>query len=603
MAKKKTPSKLWKEGSLFDRAIDVVFGEQQSNSHSGSYHSTESYGAATKKIAGSADAPRALNRIMIAFLVFAVIFFGRLVFLQVIVSDHYTAMARETRMVSFETTPKRGTIYDRNGVILATSVDCLTVYCNPVEVTDAPSEARAIARVLGGKAADYLPALEKESTTFAYVKRQADMEAAETLRSMGLDGVYFINDSRREYPNGGVGGQVIGVCDVDGNGITGLELQYEDILAGTPGKYSAERGEKGAPIPGGVHEDVPAQDGEDIMITLDIKLQAKMEEALEEGIITYESKKGNACVIDGDNGEILAICSYPYLDPTDRENSVIGSENLTAITQPFEPGSIFKTVSALTVLEQHAMEPDTEIFVPAVLEANDYEITDSHFRFDEDMTLSTILNQSSNVGISLSTEKAGFEHLYDNIVDFGLVETTGVDYPGESAGKLPDFEDWGKIIAYNISFGQGLTTTPLHMASFYGMIAADGLKTQPHFLMSKPQTNETVTYETEQLITDQESIDKLKDMLCGVVQQGTGTDAAIDGYDIAGKTSTAEIAENGTYADDRYNLCFAGFINNSSSNIACFVSVNDVQYEGRVASVFHDIMAEAIDLYNIVPTQ
>lgn len=248
-------------------------------------------------------------------MVIAAIFLLRLVYLQVIVAPHYTAMAEESRTINFPVTPKRGTIYDRNGQVLAVSVDCTTIYCNPSEVTNPRHEAEMLAMVLEEDAPYYETLLSREPSTFVYIERQADLEKAQRIKEMELPGIYFIADSRREYPNGGVGGQVIGVCDVDGNGITGLELQYEEILRGTPGKYSAERGEKGAPIPGGVHEDTPAKDGEDIMVSLDIRLQTKMEEALEEGVLSYEGKQGSSVVIDGDTGEIYAICSYPYLDP------------------------------------------------------------------------------------------------------------------------------------------------------------------------------------------------------------------------------------------------------------------------------------------------
>lgn len=551
----------------------------------------------------ASSARRPDHYVRILFLVLAAVFLCRLVYLQVLVAPSYAAMAEESRTINFPVSPKRGTIYDRNGQILAVSVDCTTIYCNPSEVTDARHEASMIATVLEEDAEYYEGMLSREPSTFVYIERQADLEKADRLKEMKLPGIYFIADSRREYPNGGAGGQVIGVCDVDGNGITGLELQYDDILKGTPGKYSAERGEKGAPIPGGVHEDTPATDGEDIMISLDIRLQMKMEEALEEGLIPLEGERGSSIMIDGDTGEIYAACSYPYLDPTDRENSMIGSDNLTAITQPFEPGSIFKTLSALTVLNERALEPEDVLMCPAELEADEYIITDSHKRPDAEMSFATILNESSNVGISLATQEAGFDKLNAMIERLKIGEKTGVDYPGEGQNYVQDFNEWAYVTGCNISFGQGLTTTPLSMARFYGMVAADGLLCQPHFLMAKPQTGEWMDYESEQVLDDPEAFGKLKEMLQGVVLEGTGTDAEIAGYDVAGKTSTAEIAEDGGYAASRYNLCFAGFIDDSNSDLALFVAANDINYEGKVASVFRDIMLEAIDLYNIVPVK
>ncbi|WP_241156425.1 MULTISPECIES: penicillin-binding protein 2 [unclassified Adlercreutzia] len=554
---------------------------------------------ALSEVMGSAR----LAFVMALFGIIVVVFFARLFYLQVIVSDHYAAMASESRTVSFDTTPRRGTIYDRNGVVLATSVDATTIYANPAEVTDASYEANKIASVLGGEVADYKEALSTAGTSFVYVKRQADVDKAEQLRALELDGIYFIDDTRREYPNGAVGGQVIGICNVDGEGITGLELQYDDILRGTPGTYEAERGRKGTPIPGGVKEQTRAVDGQDIMVSLDIKLQHVVEDALKAGVEdpAIAGEKGNSVVMDAATGEIYAICSLPYLDPTNLEESDVGSENLTAITQAFEPGSIFKTVSALTVLESGAMTAEDMLFCPSFIQADEYEISDAHARGDVTMTLREILNKSSNVGISLAINKVGFEKLHDAIVRFGLNEATGVDYPGEASGLMQDFDEWARITGYNVSFGQGLTCSPLQMTRFYGAIANDGVAVTPHFLISYPQTGEVPEYETKRVVDNEGALEQIKSMLRTVVQEGTGTAADIEGFDVVGKTSTAEIAGDGGYVAGKYNLCFTGFIDNSSSQLVCFVSANEVYSEASVASTFKDIMANAIEQYNIVP--
>ncbi len=547
------------------------------------------------------DKPRPLTLGFAIFIAVALIFFLRLLYLQVIVAGDYQAMAEESRTINFETTPRRGTIYDRNGVVLATSVDATTIYCNPAEVTEPKYASIHLAKLLGGTSSDYMEKLTKESATFVYIKRQAHVEVAQQVKDLNLDGIYFIDDTRREYPNGAIGGQVIGVCDVDGNGITGLELQYDDILAGTPGKYSAERGEKGTPIPGGVHEDTPAVDGEDIMISLDIKLQDAVEQALAEGIAPYEAEEGTSVVMDSNTGEIYAICSVPYLDPENLADSLIGSDNLTTVTRAFEPGSCFKVISALAALETGKVDVDTQIFCPAQLEADEYVVTDSHKRNDATMTLTQIIADSSNVGISLATEKAGFDVLNDMIYTLKFGEPTGIDYPGEASGKVQNFDEWARITGYNVSFGQGITATPIQMVRAYSAIANGGYLVQPHFLLSKPQTGTWEEYEKEQVLFDEDVINKTESLMRAVVLSGTGKKAQISGYDVIGKTSTAEIAEDGTYAESRYNLCFAGYINNSNSGLVCFVSANDVRYEGNVVPVFHDIMAEAIEQYNIVP--
>ena len=533
------------------------------------------------------------------FMLAAAVFFCRLFYLQVVVSDTYSAMAEESRTISFQTTPRRGTIYDRNGIVLAVSVDATTIYANPSEVTDPQGEAAQIAAVLGGEAEDYVSALSGDNTTFAYVKRQADVDLAQQVKDLGLDGIYFIDDTRREYPNGSIGGQVIGYCNVDGEGITGLELQYDDILQGTPGTYKAERGENGIPIPGGVKEETPAVNGTDIMISLDIKMQDAMEQSLAAGLEPMGADGGSAILMDAESGEIFAICSLPYMDPSNMSESEVGSDQVKAITQQFEPGSIFKSVTVLTALENGTMAPEDELFCPSYIEADGYRVSDAHERDDATFTLRQILDQSSNVGVSLIAESMGFDELYESILQYNLSEKTGVDYPGEASGYMQDFDTWARITGYNVSFGQGISVTPLQMARFYGAIINDGYEATPHFLISKPQTGEVAEYESELVIDNVEALDAMKSMLRTVVTDGTGKAADIEGYDVCGKTSTAEIAQNGVYLDGVYNLCFAGFIDNSSSSLVCFVGANNVYGAAQVTHIFRDIMSSAIEQYNI----
>lgn len=553
-------------------------------------------------LARRADSSRG-HAVVVLFAAIAAILLCRLVYLQVIVADHYSAMAEEARTISFTTTPHRGTIYDRNGTVLAKSVDATTVYANPAEVTDARGEAAQIAEVLGGEASDYQDLLSKESSTFVYVKRQADVDAASKLKKLGLDGIYFIADTRREYPCGQIGGQIIGYCNVDGEGITGLELQYNDILSGTPGTYSAERGEKGLPIPGGVKEDTPAVDGQDIMISLDIELQEYVENRVAEAASDLSAGGGSSVVMDGGTGEIYAMASLPYMDPSDMSSAQASSDQAKPITQAFEPGSVFKTVSALTVLEEGAMTPDDTLYCPAVIEADGYKVSDAHERTDQTFSFRQILDQSSNVGISLSVQKMddGFTKLYDHIKKYNLCEKTGVDYPGEASGTLQPLENWATITGWNVSFGQGVAVTPLQLVRFYGAIVNDGVEVTPHFLISKPQTGEVASYETEDVIENKAAIPTITDMLETVVTDGTGKNAQIDGFKVAGKTSTAEIAENGVYKQGVYNLCFEGFLPDSSSQLVCFVGMNEVPSQGNVANVFKDIMTCAIDRFKIQP--
>ena len=203
--------------------------------------------------------------------------------------------------------------------------------------------------------------------------------------------------------------------------------------------------------------------------------------------------------------------------------------------------------------------------------------------------------------MSLAVQNAGFREFYDDILQYNLNERTGVDYPGEASGTLRPFENWGRVIGYNASFGQGLSVTPLQMVRFYGAIINDGVEVTPHFLISKPQTGERPEYPTEKVVDSPAALEDMRSMLRTVVTDGTGKAAGVEGYEVAGKTSTAEIAEGGVYKKGIYNLCFTGYIDNSSSQLVCFVGANEVSGMAQVTQIFHDIMATAIEQYNITP--
>lgn len=580
------------------------------------------------------------NRVFLPILVFAALaalFVLRLVFLQVIVAPQNAAEGENARMKYTWIEPRRGTIYDRNGVVLATSVETTTIYIDPAEVDDADAAAQVLVDVLGGQKSDYLEAITAANTRYAVVKEKADVEVGESVKARvseltavdapyeGKDfGIRYKTLWKREYPNGQVGGQVVGACKLDTEvennreyytGISGLELYYDDILSGEAGYTREETSPDGTPIPGGEHDSKEAVNGQDIIISIDIELQQYVEDRLTADKEGITSNGGSAVVMDGGTGEIYAAASLPLFNPADRTDMEDDAPKLKCVTDLFEPGSIFKSVSAMAILEAGTMTPDTELFCPSTIEADGYIISDAHDRGDATFTLQQIMDQSSNIGISLATENAtvgdvsGFQNLYNKINAYNLHTKTGVDFPGEGElgtdilGNLPSFDKWGKVVGYNISFGQGLSLTPLQITRFYSALVNDGVECTPHFLLSKPQSGEVMEYESEKVIDNTAAIDDLTSMLKTVVTEGTGKAAAIEGYNVAGKTSTAEIydEENGGYRKGVYNLAFTGFLADSSSQLVCFVGANEVPTDGVVTPIFKDIMSTAIDRFNIYP--
>ena len=339
------------------------------------------------------------NRVFLPILAFAVIaalFVLRLAYLQVIAAPAMASEAENARMSYDWIEPRRGTIYDRNGVVLATSVESTTIYIDPVEVDDADATAQVLVDVLGGQKSDYLEAITAPNTRYAVVKEKADVAVGDALKERvrelsasggsreGMDfGIRYKTLWKREYPNAQVGGQVIGVCtletDAENNreyykGVSGLELYYDDVLSGEAGYTREERSPDGTPIPGGTRDSKAAVDGEDIIISIDIELQQSVEERLTADAKGITANGGSAIVMDGGTGEIYAAASLPLLNPADRTNMEADAPKLKCVTDLFEPGSIFKSVSAMAILEAGTMTPDTELFCPSSIEADDREV-------------------------------------------------------------------------------------------------------------------------------------------------------------------------------------------------------------------------------------
>lgn len=554
--------------------------------------------------------------------------------IQIIDGPQYVAAAESMRVSTYPIEPRRGTIYDRNGNVLAISVDKTTIVCDPSEIVDTKINtkegytpwvpAQILAEHLGGNAEDYYELITQPDSKYALIYRKAEPNVADkiedALEEAGVLGIYFTSDPKREYPHGEIGGQIIGavqeVADAETNrqyyvGISGLEAYYDDVLSGEPGWATHEQGKDGTKIPNGIHEEQAPVDGQDIVISIDLELQRKVEETLKKGVKDLKSKGATSVVIDGATGEIYAAASLPLFNPADRSVVEEGATTLKVVTDLFEPGSIFKTVAAMAILENEVLTPDDEIFCPAELAADEYFISDAHERGDATFTFREILDQSSNVGISLSTELLGFDKFYDAIIRYNLHSDTGVDFPGEGEvgtdilGMMKSFDTWSKMDGYSASFGQGVSITALQIARFYGAIVNNGVECTPHFLISYPQTGEVVEYETEQVIENTNAIPVMQDMLKTVVTEGTGTGAAIEGFNVAGKTSTAEIYDEktGTYKENSFNLAFTGFIADSNSSLVCFVGAQEVPGDGTTTALFKDIMTTAIDRFRISPVE
>ena len=543
------------------------------------------------------------------FLVAVLIVACRLVWYQVIQHDELTQKAHERRSNVMAVQARRGTIYDRNGNVLAMSEDCLTIVCNPSEINEPYLTAEVIAAHLGGETNDYVDSLSGD-TTFAYVRRKVDTELAnaiaDELADKGLPGVYYQQDSRRVYPYGATGGQVLGIVGVDGDGLSGLELYYDDVLGGTNGEMVLETGYLGTPIAGAAAEVTQeAVDGTDIVISLDINVQRVAEERIVEGVKEYKAESGSVMVTNPKTGEILAACSTPLLDQTDLSVVEEGATSIKLVSDSYEPGSIFKVLTFAMGIEQGVVDPTDSYYVPAYLQVGDDIVSDDDGRgVDMYMTPREILRRSSNTGAALvAQEKIGADGFAEGVASFGIGQLTGIDYPGEVTGIVKARGEYDGSSVGSMSFGQGLAIPLVQMVRAIGAVANHGVPMTPHFLVAVG--TDEATWEAGERIISENTSRKVVDMMRTVIEEGTGEPAQVPGYDVAGKTGTGERAdtEKGGYLEDKFTSSLIGFAPAADPTVLVYAGLNGTPYlaYASAAPLFSSIMGEALTDMGVLP--
>ena len=558
---------------------------------------------------GSGSMPGLFKAFVIIAMIVVVLIAARLAYVQIVKADEYRADALATRTDVSELRATRGTIYDRRGNVLAISVPAVTIVADPSLIENPTIAAGLLAVALGVDEADLLENLEygkSHGSRWLYVKRAATLQEASAVKALELEGLLYIDTTRREYPYGEVGGQIIGLCNIDGEGVCGLEYYYDEILSAKPGTYEREVGNSGLPIPGAKGTLIAGENGQDIIISIDIELQKELEDALLRAAAQENAKSTSGIVLDASTGEILAIASLPLFNPADPDSSDIvgGATSIWGICQSYEPGSTFKTITATSLLEHDCMEPTDTVMAPTELHVDDKVITDSDPRDAAIMDLNWVIAASSNIGIdSCVIEYSSFEQLYADILRYGFTELTGVDYPGETDGYLLDInaDNWTDVQAYNMAFGQGISVTAIQMVQFYAALANGGYAYTPHFLLTNLATGETPDFGGKQILErGTELTDEISTVLRHVVSEGTGWRASISGFYVVGKSGTAEIFDGWSYRKDLYDRSFIGYLADASTPLVCYFCAQEVPYEGSVAPTFFKaIMQQAIERYRV----
>lgn len=501
-------------------------------------------------------------RVLCMFLVFLLGFsavMARLAYLQLVRAEDYRKLAEDQRSHLLELKPRRGRILDRNGEVLAYSVECYNVYAISYLVRDVQKVASELSLVLKVPRGD-LENKIRSHRGFVYLARKVDVAIAEAIRSRNLEGVGLEKDSKRVYPNNELACHVLGYVGTDNVGLAGLELQYEEALSGKPGRAAMELDARGEPIPGVTKMLEEPEDGRDIRLTLDAQIQFKLQDQLKRTVAETGAAWGAGLVMDARTGEILALGVYPDFDLNrfpETKQEIIRNR---AVTDAFEPGSVLKVVTALACLESGAIRPSTVLHIPAELRVGNSTFKDAHPMPKSDMTFDEVIAQSSNVGTIKAAQMLGKEGLYDFLARLGMGKVTGVDFPGENPGRLPDLSRWSETTLPTVAIGQGITVNLLHLAVVTAVVANGGFKVKPHFLKSCEDEGEEDDdgFEGDALCSSGAAA-SLRKMLGDVVTFGTGTRAAMVGYNCGGKTGTAmKPSPRGGYTRD-YMATFAGF--------------------------------------------
>jgi cell division protein FtsI (penicillin-binding protein 3) len=551
-----------------------------------------------------------VHRLVVLLAVFAMALggvVGRLGVLQLRESVAYAAMGQEQRLRVLDLPAIRGRILDRDATPLAMSLEARDVYVDPTQVVDPAGQARVIAEILELAPKDVRAALSRDDTTFVYLARHVDRDVAERLAMLRLPGVGLLPVQKRYYPAGPVAAQVLGFVGVDGEGLTGLEARYESILAGQPGERTVEVSAQGQEITGGVDVVTEPRPGADLILTIDRQIQFQAQRALQRAVRDNDAKGGTIVVMDPITGDVYAMASAPSFDPNRFTEFPSDSWSNRAVTDTWEPGSVNKVITAAAALETGAVSPTEEFAVPATRRIEEYTIHDAHPHGVMSMTLGDIVAESSNVGSSLVADRVGSDGMAETFSRFGFGEPTGIGFPGEASGLMPRDEVWSDLTRATVSYGAGVAVTPLQMASVYATVANGGMRVQPRLVRSIVEPDGTVV-EAEPSIRHRvvrpETADVLTRMLAYAVQDGTGENAQIPGYQVAGKTGTAKkLDANGRYTQ-RYVASFIGFLPASRPRIVVAAILDEPRtiYGGVAAApLFQEVARYAIQRLGIEP--
>jgi cell division protein FtsI (penicillin-binding protein 3) len=542
-------------------------------------------------------------------LLFAVVA-GRAFQLQVLQGEKLKRLGERQHLKEWIVLPKRGAVMDRTGEPLALSLEAQSVYARPHRIHDPETVSRSLAKILNLDVVEVNQKMTSDKP-FVWIKRQIGPQEAEQIQALSADGVGMFYEPNRYYPQGQLAGQVLGFVGRDSEGLEGLELHYNDYIRGEAGSSVIERDALGRRVLVQGVEGLQIPPGGDIHLTLDTSVQHLAEKELEATISKYRAKAGVAIVVEPFTGEVLALANYPSFNPNNFSKQSSQQRRNRAVADSFEPGSTFKTILAAAALEEGVVGREDLFYC----EMGKYSyagktVHDTHpYGW---LPFSKILQVSSNIGFTKVAEKLKKDRYFKYIEKFGFGQPTGIDVPGEVPGLLRKPESWSAIDLATHAFGQGISATPMQMVMAYAAIANGGFLMRPYVVRRVVGSQGEVLLENQPHVVRRVISEKTARLLASMLKEvtnegGTGVMASVEGFEVAGKTGTAQKADlaHGGYAASKRVGSFVGFVPADAPKLVALVLVDEPEvnvYGGVVAApVFRNIAQGALRHLAVAP--
>jgi cell division protein FtsI/penicillin-binding protein 2 len=552
------------------------------------------------------------NRVRIFFLFFLflvgftyIIF--KLVSIQYISADKYKIQAEYQHQDSFSLKSRRGKIFDRNGIELASSIIEKTITANPKLIKDPAKASEDLAKILLVDKDELLKKLSDKNIGFLYVARKINSSDADKIADLNLEGIYIEDESKRYYPQNDLASTLIGFTGTDNIGLTGLELKYEEILRGIDGTISAQKDVFGQIIQTNSENYSPPVDGGDIMLTIDSQIQYYAQKKLKEVAEKYKSEKAIAILMNPKTGEIYALAQYPTFDLNKYADVESKYYNNLGISFVYEPGSTFKIVNISSALENKCVNTSQIFHLSPSIKVGDRVIEEISRTYGVDYQLKDIIKYSSNIGAVTVALSMGNKLYYDSMIKYGFGNYTGINIPGEEKGMIADYKTWPASSIGAMAIGQGIAVTPIQLVRAVSVIANGGYLITPFVVSETKSADGTIEKNQSgggtQIISSQ-TAQEVKDMMLSVVEDGTGKLAKIEGVKVCGKTGTAQKANKNSvgYDEGLVITSFIGFAPYDNPEVACIVIIDEPKgneeeiWGGTVAApVFADLVNFALN--------